>query len=216
MIDHPIDAADANAGFVLTGVAAASDDVSWPLHRVPVEKHSKRREWLARLRGDQTLERMRKAGLRAPDPVYVGARVYVDAMFAWAITIGAHTRIAHDVLIIAHDAAIKHLTGYTEVRPVVIGARCYIGAGAIVLPGAQVGDGVVVGAGAVVRGEIPAGALAVGNPVKVIGQASQLRERHLGLQARLKPLDTPVDALTAIAKEQLHAALAEHGRAYVP
>jgi carbonic anhydrase/acetyltransferase-like protein (isoleucine patch superfamily) len=203
-------------GFVLPGVAVVSDSVQEPLHEVPIERRSRRREWIARLRGEQTLERMRRAGLCAPDPIYVGARVHVDAMFAWAITIGAHTRIAHDVLIVAHDAAIKHLTGYTEVRPVVIGAGCYIGAGSIVLPDARIGDGAVIGAGSIVRGEIPAGVIAVGNPAKVIGLASELRERHAQWQAMLRPLDKrPIDGLTASERMQIRATLAEHGRVYV-
>jgi len=148
--------------------------------------------------------------------VYVGSRVYLDEVFAWAVTIGAHTRIAHDVLIVAHDAAIKHLTGYTEVRPVVIGAGCYIGAGSIVLPDARIGDGAVIGAGSIVRGEIPAGAIAVGNPAKVIGQASELRERHAELQAIRRPLDRrPIDGLSASENAQMRATLAEHGCVYV-
>lgn len=187
-----------------------------PLHKVPVGKRSRRREWVARLRGEQTLERMRKAGMHAPDPVYVGARVYIDEMFAWAISIGAHTRIAHDVLIIAHDAATKHLTGYTEIRSVTIGAGCYIGAGVIVLPGADIGDGAVIAAGSIVRGEIPAGAIAVGSPARVVKHTSELRERHAELQSQATPLEKrPVDGLTASEQARLRAVLAEYGRVYV-
>jgi maltose O-acetyltransferase len=183
---------------------------------VPVGKRSRRREWLARLRGEQTLERMRKSGLHAPEPVYVGARVYIDELFAWAISIGAHTRIAHDVLIIAHDAATKHLTGYTEIRPVTIGASCYIGAGVIVLPGADIGDEAVVAAGSIVRGEVPAGAIVAGNPAKVVKPAGDLRDRHAELQAQVTPLEKrPVDGLTADEQARMRAMLAEHGRVYV-
>jgi acetyltransferase-like isoleucine patch superfamily enzyme len=38
-----------------------------------------------------------------------------------------------------------------------------------VLDGASVGDGAIIGAGAVVRGEIPAKAIAVGMPARVVG-----------------------------------------------
>jgi serine acetyltransferase len=185
-------------------------------HPVPISKRSWSAELIARLRGEHTLARMRKAGIRAPGPVYIGPRVHMDKVFAWAITIGAHTRIAHDVLIIAHDAAIKHLTGYTEIRPVVIGASCYIGAGVVVLPGATIGDGTVIGAGAVVRGEIPAGVVAAGNPAKVIRQISELRERHTVLQAGLPAFDRrPMDGVSASELAQLQEGLAEHGRLYV-
>jgi maltose O-acetyltransferase len=53
-------------------------------------------------------------------------------------------------------------------RPVTIGNDCWIGAGAIVLPGVSVGDGTVVGAGSVVTESLPAHVLAVGSPARVV------------------------------------------------
>jgi maltose O-acetyltransferase len=182
----------------------------------PVGKPSRRRRILARLRGEQTLDRMRQAGLDAPGPLSISDRVYIDPTFAWAVTIKANTTIAHDVRVIAHDAAIKHLTGYTEVRPVVIGEGCYIGAGAIVLPGSSVGDGAVIGAGSVVRGEIPEGVIAAGNPARVIGQVSELRDRHKQLQADVRCFERePIDGITTHELAAMRDALAKDGRIYV-
>lgn len=53
---------------------------------------------------------------------------------------------------------------------VTIGHDVWIGHGAIVLPGRHVGTGAVVGAGSVVTKDIPAYAVAVGNPARVIRQ----------------------------------------------
>jgi maltose O-acetyltransferase len=180
-----------------------------------IEAISLRTRFLARLRGEQTLRRARKLGLRAHRPIRLASGCTVDPDFAWAVEIGAYTIIANDVRIIAHDAAIKRLTGYTEIRPVVIGERCYIGAGAIVLPGAVIGDEAIIGAGALVRGEIPPGSLAVGSPAKVIGTVEDLRERHLA-QMELSPRfeRRPTD-LSAAEIDELRRALAEHGRIYV-
>lgn len=53
---------------------------------------------------------------------------------------------------------------------VIIGHDVWIGHGAIVLPGRRIGTGAVIGAGSVVTKDIPAYAIAVGNPARVIRQ----------------------------------------------
>jgi maltose O-acetyltransferase len=110
--------------------------------------------------------------------VTIGSRTYVDKAFAWAISIGDDVTISWDVSIMAHDAAGWHHTGFTEVRPVTIGAGTYIGAGCLILPGTSIGDGVIIGAGSVVRGDIPAGSVAAGVPCKVISSVSDYVERY--------------------------------------
>jgi acetyltransferase-like isoleucine patch superfamily enzyme len=52
--------------------------------------------------------------------------------------------------------------------PVSIGPGCWLGAGAIVLPGARIGRNVVVAAGSVVRGDVPDRVVVAGVPAKVI------------------------------------------------
>jgi acetyltransferase-like isoleucine patch superfamily enzyme len=52
---------------------------------------------------------------------------------------------------------------------VAIGDGVWIGAGAKILDGLSIGDGAVVGAGAVVRENVPASAIAVGVPARVVG-----------------------------------------------
>lgn len=52
--------------------------------------------------------------------------------------------------------------------PIHIGKNCWIGAGAIILPGITIGDNVVVGAGSVVTKDLPDNVVAVGNPCKVL------------------------------------------------
>jgi galactoside O-acetyltransferase len=58
--------------------------------------------------------------------------------------------------------------GYQYNKPVRIGKNCWIGAGAIIVPGITIGDHVVIGAGSVVTKDIPSNVVAVGNPCRVL------------------------------------------------
>lgn len=58
--------------------------------------------------------------------------------------------------------------GYQYNAAVTIGKNCWIGAGAIILPGVIIGDNVVVGAGSVVTKNLPSNVVAVGNPCRVL------------------------------------------------
>lgn len=65
--------------------------------------------------------------------------------------------------------AAKGISGFRVSRgDVLIGNDVWLGDGAIVLSGATIGDGAVIGARAVVGSHIPAYAVAVGNPAKVV------------------------------------------------
>lgn len=57
--------------------------------------------------------------------------------------------------------------------PVHIGKNCWLGAGVIVLPGITIGDNTVVGAGSIVTKDLPANAVAVGNPCKVLREINE-------------------------------------------
>lgn len=179
-----------------------------------MESRPLRQRLMTRLRGERSLEAMRKRGLRAEPPVRIGVRSHIDANFAWAIEIGAETIIGNDVRIIAHDASMKATTGYIEVRPVTIGKACYLGSGVVVLPGAVIGDGSVIGAGALVRGEIPPRSLAVGMPAKVVGDAEEYHDRHVANLERYPRWDRWRTSLSPAELEQVRGEMKQHGRVY--
>jgi acetyltransferase-like isoleucine patch superfamily enzyme len=55
-------------------------------------------------------------------------------------------------------------------KGVAVGSGAWLGADVKVLDGTTIGDGAIVGAGAVVRGDVPAMAVAVGMPARVVGR----------------------------------------------
>ncbi len=54
-----------------------------------------------------------------------------------------------------------------------IGRNCWIGAGAVIVPGVTIGDNTVIGAGSVVTKDIPANVVAVGNPCRVLREIGE-------------------------------------------
>ena len=53
-------------------------------------------------------------------------------------------------------------------RPISIGRKVWIGAGAIILPGVTIGENSIVGAGAVVKKDVPANVIVAGVPAKIV------------------------------------------------
>lgn len=68
--------------------------------------------------------------------------------------------------------------GYQYNAPVHIGENCWIGAGALIMPGITIGDNVVIGAGSVVTKDIPSGVVAVGVPCRVLREVNEHDEEY--------------------------------------
>ena len=65
---------------------------------------------------------------------------------------------------------------------------CWIGAGAVILPGVTIGDNSVIGAGSVVTKDIPENVVAVGNPCRVLRKIGE-RDREYYYKDRKIPYD---------------------------
>jgi len=88
------------------------------------------------------------------------------------ITIGKNSTIAYRSLLTTSanpNAPYNKLCRIYEPKqdPIVIGEDCWIGAGAIILPGVHIGDGSVVAAGAVVNRDVPDHVMVAGCPAVV-------------------------------------------------
>jgi acetyltransferase-like isoleucine patch superfamily enzyme len=101
---------------------------------------------------------------------------------------GSRVRVGRDTLLAAYCYLIggDHEVGPASIAVgaqarrsdgVAVGAGAWLGAGAKVLDGVSIGDGAVVGAGAVVREDVPARAIAVGVPARVVGTREEAAAR---------------------------------------
>ena len=95
-------------------------------------------------------------------------------------------------------------------RDKIVGNDCWIGRGAVLLPGARLGNGVVVAANAVVRGAIPDYAVVGGNTAEVIRMRFSKQEVETLLQLRWWdwPADAIENALPAIEDGDVSALVA--------
>ncbi len=73
--------------------------------------------------------------------------------------------------------------------PVRIGKNCWIGAGAIILPGITIGDNTVVGAGSVVTKDLPANVVAVGNPCRILREIGERDKVYYYRNLKIDPSD---------------------------
>ena len=71
--------------------------------------------------------------------------------------------------------------------PVRIGCNCWIGAGAVILPGVTIGDNVVIGAGSVVTKDIPSDVVAVGNPCRVLRPVGERDRQYYFKDKKILP-----------------------------
>ncbi|HIR36220.1 MAG TPA: sugar O-acetyltransferase [Candidatus Faecimorpha stercoravium] len=107
--------------------------------------------------------------------VHFGNHVYANFNLTLVddthIYVGDHTMIGPNVTIAtAGHPLLPELRekNYQYNMPVHIGRNCWIGAGAIILPGVTIGDHTVVGAGNIVTKDLPSSIVAVGNPCHVL------------------------------------------------
>lgn len=123
------------------------------------------------------------AHVRIGNRCYVGASHIVCAenvvlgdyvIISWGVTIVDHNSHAlsweNRALDVADWKQGKKDWSKVKSAQVVIGDKAWIGFNASILKGVTIGEGAVIGAGAVVTKDVPAYAVAAGNPARIIGR----------------------------------------------
>jgi acetyltransferase-like isoleucine patch superfamily enzyme len=168
---------------------------SLPWNRARIHWELLRRGAFARwpIQGN-VLEALREGRLEVGEGALFEPGVWITAPGRACVRIGAGTFLNQGVMIAAHelveigehcmlangcfvsDAAHRYddpnkpvpWQGFTSKGPTRIGANCWLGANVVVTGGVNIGERCVIGANSVVTREIPAFAIAVGAPARVL------------------------------------------------
>lgn len=129
-----------------------------------------------RIYRDVIIETGSGGGLEVGDRSSFHPRCQVNA-YLEPIRIGRQVMIAANCALYSYDHGTEadrpiHEQPLRSRGPIVIEDEAWLGTGVTVLSGVTIGKGAVIGAGSVVTRSIPAGAIAVGNPARV------LKSRH--------------------------------------
>ena len=93
--------------------------------------------------------------------------VYINAVNG--VTIGDYTNIGPNVGIISSNHDFINNDEHVKKEPIIIGRFCWMGMGAVILPGVQLADFTIVGAGAIVTKSFLQGCCVIaGNPARII------------------------------------------------
>lgn len=134
------------------------------------------RELLARLTGkpvDESVTLFPPFNADFGRNITLGKRIFINAGCKFqdqgGVAIGDDTLIGHNVVIatLNHDLAPGRRADMHP-APVAIGRNVWIGSNATILPGVSIGDDAVVAAASVVTRDVPAGAVVVGSPARVV------------------------------------------------
>ena len=98
-------------------------------------------------------------------PIHLGNHVLVGPGVQ-LLTV-SHPLRADERVVAPHDRRPEQAPYRTHARPIVVGDRVWLGAGALVMPGVTIGANTVIGAGSLVTSNIPPDCLAFGQPCRV-------------------------------------------------
>jgi len=139
--------------FIIQKILRLNSHVPWPVH--PTSK----------IIAPEKIER----GTRTPG---LSMGCHIDGRNR--IIFGKNVWIGPHVCIISQNHDIANYRRYIKQSSIIISDNCWIGAGAIILPGVYLGNHTIVGAGAVVTKSFPdENCIVAGNPAMVIKKIGQ-------------------------------------------
>ena len=130
------------------------------------------------LYGDSCIQTGQEGTVKIGADTHIQPRCQFSAYKA-SIKIGSNVLIATNCAFYPYDHAmmpgkIIHLQPLETKGDIIVDDGAWLGCGVVVLNGVRIGKGAVIGAGSVVNKDIPDGAIAVGNPARVVKMRADL------------------------------------------
>ena len=151
---------------------------------------------------EERIEGLRRRGVRIGEGCMLFTTFFSTEPYL--VDIGNRVGISGGTKFLTHDASVwlirperPHAQVLGRIR---VGDNTFIGEDCIILPGTTIGAGCVVAAGSVVRGDIPDNSIVLGNPGRVIGQASMLKGAHTLLDRVLDTYHLPEPEREAVIR----------------
>ncbi len=151
-------------------------DLCWALNATKESAQLERRQLLEKLLGSGG----NSSWIQPPffcdygSNIHLGQRVYFNfncvVLDVCEVRIGEFTLFGPAVQIYTatHPLNAAQRRREESGKPIEIGSDCWIGGGAVILPGVKIGSKCVIGAGSVVTRDVPSGVVAAGNPCRVL------------------------------------------------
>ncbi|TAD83260.1 MAG: acyltransferase [Sphingomonadales bacterium] len=127
-------------------------------------------------------------GMHIGSDVRISGKAYLDFTNPSGVYIDDMTLIAPGARVLTHD----FVGGYHHDTR--IGARCFVGANAIILPGVRVGDQCIIAAGSVVSEDVPAHSMVAGNPARVLRSDLQLGRHGRTMASTIEAIEIEIAA----------------------
>lgn len=116
----------------------------------------------------ERVELYRKHGVTIGQGVFIDYCVWIDFGVLPLVTIEDGVTLAAFTRLIAHDTTAVWTGMPVRTGRILLKKKCYVGNGAMILPGVTVGEGSVVGAAAVVTRDVPDRMVVAGVPAKPV------------------------------------------------
>lgn len=123
---------------------------------------------------------LRHAGIVIGKDCFISLNAKFD-LTRGSITVGNNCTITYGCCLIAHDPMERRIhPGTSGTSSIILEDYVYLGINAIVLKNVRIGHHAIIGAGSVVTKDIPAHAVVVGNPQRIVAYWGEMAENQPG------------------------------------